>query len=208
MYNDISPALTVAATLSARSPFLSPFEKRAEAERAKRRFARERDMSDHLVFVRAYDAWLEVPPHTHSLPRLATVLPCLVSAAPCPCLRRLATSYGRDGQGVKDARPRRQGCGRALARARPELVGPGQRRSCTCRGAGSRQRDRHQRHTKGVPYISEAGEPAPPRPPHEARELDPRQGTPASLPGARAVPAAGGRLAPRASIPVHTPRRT
>ncbi|KAJ1487391.1 hypothetical protein T484DRAFT_1786768 [Baffinella frigidus] len=36
------PALTIAATLSSRSPFLSPFEKRQEADRAKRSFSRPR----------------------------------------------------------------------------------------------------------------------------------------------------------------------
>jgi ATP-dependent RNA helicase DHX57 len=53
----VEPALTIAATLSSRSPFLAPLEKRAEADRAKRSFSRPRDKSDHLLSVRAFEQW-------------------------------------------------------------------------------------------------------------------------------------------------------
>jgi hypothetical protein len=45
-------ALTVAATLSFRSPFLSPFDKRNEADAAKAQF--KAGQSDHLTVLRAY----------------------------------------------------------------------------------------------------------------------------------------------------------
>lgn len=45
-------ALTVAATLSFRTPFLAPFDKRAEADAAKMRF--KAGQSDHLTVLRAY----------------------------------------------------------------------------------------------------------------------------------------------------------
>ena len=47
--------LTIAATLSTRSPFLAPIGKRDEADAARRRFAT--GQSDHLTLLRAYDAW-------------------------------------------------------------------------------------------------------------------------------------------------------
>jgi ATP-dependent RNA helicase DHX57 len=60
VFGCIDPILTVAATMSTRSPFVCPFEKRAEANRAKRAFSKPRDKSDHILAVRAYDAWLAV----------------------------------------------------------------------------------------------------------------------------------------------------
>ena len=51
----LSPVLTVAATISSRSPFVSPLERRDAADAAKRGFAREQ--SDHLAVLAAYQGW-------------------------------------------------------------------------------------------------------------------------------------------------------
>jgi len=51
----LSPVLTVAATISSRSPFVSPLERREAADAAKRGFAREQ--SDHLAVLAAYEGW-------------------------------------------------------------------------------------------------------------------------------------------------------
>jgi len=59
VFGCVDPVLTIAATMSSRSPFLSPFEKRQEANKAKRSFSKPRDKSDHILAFRAYDAWLE-----------------------------------------------------------------------------------------------------------------------------------------------------
>jgi len=53
MFGVANDALTVAATLSYRSPFQSPLSKREEADRAKMAFATAQ--SDHLTVVRAYN---------------------------------------------------------------------------------------------------------------------------------------------------------
>jgi len=55
MFRCVDPVLTVAAALSGRSPFLSPMDKRDEANESKRKFARGN--SDHLTVVHAYDEW-------------------------------------------------------------------------------------------------------------------------------------------------------
>ena len=50
------PALTLAAAMSlARSPFLSPMDKRQEAQAARAPFCKER--SDHMALLRAYEGW-------------------------------------------------------------------------------------------------------------------------------------------------------
>ena len=59
VFGCLDPILTIAATLSTRSPFLAPFDRRQEADRAKRQFSKDRDKSDHLLSVRAYQAWTE-----------------------------------------------------------------------------------------------------------------------------------------------------
>ena len=51
----IDPVLTIAATVSAKSPFLSPFECRDAADEAKQRFAA--DDSDLLAMLNAYLEW-------------------------------------------------------------------------------------------------------------------------------------------------------
>lgn len=58
IFGCMDPALTIAATLSERSPFYAPFEKREEARAAKLKFAWGK--SDLLTFVRAFNAWREL----------------------------------------------------------------------------------------------------------------------------------------------------
>jgi HrpA-like RNA helicase len=53
MFGCADEALTIAATLSFRSPFLSPPQRREEADRAKRQFAT--GQSDHLTVLKAYN---------------------------------------------------------------------------------------------------------------------------------------------------------
>jgi HrpA-like RNA helicase len=52
IFNCLDPILTVAACLSYRSPFASPFGMQDEADRAHERFASS--MSDHLAALEAY----------------------------------------------------------------------------------------------------------------------------------------------------------
>lgn len=53
----IEPALTIAASMSARNPFVSPFDKRDEADAARKQFAE--DGSDHLAILLAVTKWKE-----------------------------------------------------------------------------------------------------------------------------------------------------
>eukprot|EP01113_Clastostelium_recurvatum_P050098 TRINITY_DN9407_c0_g1_i4.p1 TRINITY_DN9407_c0_g1~~TRINITY_DN9407_c0_g1_i4.p1 ORF type:complete len:475 (+),score=50.42 TRINITY_DN9407_c0_g1_i4:113-1426(+) len=55
----IDPILTIAATMSYRTPFLSPLEKRAEAAAAQKEFGLKSAKSDHLAFLRAYEGWIQ-----------------------------------------------------------------------------------------------------------------------------------------------------
>ena len=57
-------ALTLGAVLSARSPFLSPAERREEADRSKRAFSDEPTpaQSDHIAVLRAYRTYDSLPP--------------------------------------------------------------------------------------------------------------------------------------------------
>eukprot|EP00656_Telonema_subtile_P030709 TRINITY_DN33695_c0_g1_i1.p1 TRINITY_DN33695_c0_g1~~TRINITY_DN33695_c0_g1_i1.p1 ORF type:complete len:686 (+),score=123.78 TRINITY_DN33695_c0_g1_i1:102-2159(+) len=51
-------ALTVAASLASRNPFMSPMDKREEADRAKAKFVHSAlGPSDHVIVLNAYDAW-------------------------------------------------------------------------------------------------------------------------------------------------------
>ncbi|CAM9733911.1 unnamed protein product [Chrysoparadoxa australica] len=52
----IEPALTIAASMSCRSPFFSPFDKREQANAARWREL-NRFNSDHLTLLTAFDAW-------------------------------------------------------------------------------------------------------------------------------------------------------
>ncbi|TMW48422.1 hypothetical protein DOY81_006512 [Sarcophaga bullata] len=58
IFQCLDSILTIAACLSHKSPFVSPFNKRAEAEKCKREFALCN--SDHLTCLLAYKKWLEV----------------------------------------------------------------------------------------------------------------------------------------------------
>ena len=52
----LEPALTIAAAMSlSRSPFLSPMDRRQEAQQARKPFCTER--SDHMALLRAYEGW-------------------------------------------------------------------------------------------------------------------------------------------------------
>lgn len=61
-------ALTIAAALSSRSPFLNPHERRQEVDQLRSKWARALApaagmQSDHLAVVAAYEAWSSVPRH-------------------------------------------------------------------------------------------------------------------------------------------------
>jgi Helicase associated domain (HA2)/Oligonucleotide/oligosaccharide-binding (OB)-fold len=51
----VEPALTIAAAMSSKSPFLSPFDNRDAAEEAKKNLSL--DYSDHLTILTAFDKW-------------------------------------------------------------------------------------------------------------------------------------------------------
>lgn len=52
MLRCVRPALTLAATLSCRTPFVAPLDKRDEADRARKSFGGKKQNSDHLVRAR------------------------------------------------------------------------------------------------------------------------------------------------------------
>lgn len=56
IFNCLDPIMTVVAGLSARDPFMMPFDKKELAESAKAQFA-ARNYSDHLALVRAFEGW-------------------------------------------------------------------------------------------------------------------------------------------------------
>jgi HrpA-like RNA helicase len=58
LFQCTDPALTIAASMSARSPFVSPFDKRDEADVARKEFAMEG--SDHLTTLNAFNTWKEM----------------------------------------------------------------------------------------------------------------------------------------------------
>lgn len=57
MLKCLDPILTIAASLSGRSPFMSPMEKREEATAARSKLAGN-SKSDHMAVVLAYNGWL------------------------------------------------------------------------------------------------------------------------------------------------------
>ncbi|XP_069118914.1 putative ATP-dependent RNA helicase DHX57 [Argopecten irradians] len=57
IFRCLDPALTIAATLSFKSPFVTPFDKKEEATKKKVEFATGN--SDHLTMVKAYQGWIE-----------------------------------------------------------------------------------------------------------------------------------------------------
>jgi HrpA-like RNA helicase len=58
LFQCTDPALTIAASMSARSPFVSPFDKRDEADAARKEFAI--GGSDHLTTLNAFNTWKEM----------------------------------------------------------------------------------------------------------------------------------------------------
>eukprot|EP00978_Attheya_sp_CCMP212_P018599 scaffold51117_cov43-Attheya_sp.AAC.3 len=58
MFGCIDPALTIAASMTARNPFMSPFDKRDAADAARKEFATEG--SDHLTTLFAFNQWKEI----------------------------------------------------------------------------------------------------------------------------------------------------
>jgi len=58
LFGCIDPALTIAAAMSARNPFMSPFDKREEADAARKQFSTLG--SDHLTTLTAFDMWREL----------------------------------------------------------------------------------------------------------------------------------------------------
>ena len=55
IFRCVEPVLTIAASMSFKNPFLSPFDKRDEADMVKKGFAVH--SSDHLTCLKAYDGW-------------------------------------------------------------------------------------------------------------------------------------------------------
>ncbi|KNC70636.1 hypothetical protein SARC_16835, partial [Sphaeroforma arctica JP610] len=64
MFGCTDPILTMGAVLSCRSPFLSPMDKREEANKAKASFSLGK--SDHLTCLRVYEEWRKVREHSNS----------------------------------------------------------------------------------------------------------------------------------------------
>ena len=58
LFGCVNPALTIAASMSARSPFMSPFDKREQADAARKEFAT--DDSDHLTVLNAFNQWKDL----------------------------------------------------------------------------------------------------------------------------------------------------
>jgi HrpA-like RNA helicase len=56
MLGCLDPILTIAASMSSKSPFVAPFDKREEADRCKRIIAKK-CQSDHIALVYAYNNW-------------------------------------------------------------------------------------------------------------------------------------------------------
>ncbi|XP_064538961.1 putative ATP-dependent RNA helicase DHX57 [Drosophila montana] len=63
IFQCLDSVLTIAACLSNKSPFVSPLNKRVEADKRKRQFAL--DHSDHLTVLNAYRKWLVVAKRGH-----------------------------------------------------------------------------------------------------------------------------------------------
>lgn len=56
LFGCLDPIVTIAATMSLKSPFQAPFGKQGAADAAKKVFA-GKHMSDHLAMAAAYDGW-------------------------------------------------------------------------------------------------------------------------------------------------------
>ncbi|KAJ1555198.1 ATPdependent RNA helicase [Nowakowskiella sp. JEL0078] len=58
IFHCLDPVLTIAAAMSIKSPFVSPFDKRDIADEKKREFTT--GLSDHLTILTAYNDWIEM----------------------------------------------------------------------------------------------------------------------------------------------------
>eukprot|EP00039_Didymoeca_costata_P003149 m.65483 g.65483 ORF g.65483 m.65483 type:complete len:1368 (+) comp11739_c0_seq1:318-4421(+) len=58
MFSCVDPILTIAACLSYRSPFVTPFGRMEEADEKKKQYTA--DQSDHLAMLRCYEAWMDL----------------------------------------------------------------------------------------------------------------------------------------------------
>jgi HrpA-like RNA helicase len=58
LFGCTDPLLTLAASMSARSPFVSPFDQREQADQARKKFAE--GSSDHLTILNAFNQWSEL----------------------------------------------------------------------------------------------------------------------------------------------------
>jgi HrpA-like RNA helicase len=58
LFGCIEPALTIAASMSSKNPFVSPFENRDAADEARQQFSTED--SDHLTVLTAFNEWKDV----------------------------------------------------------------------------------------------------------------------------------------------------
>jgi HrpA-like RNA helicase len=56
MFGCVNPILTLAASMSTRSPFVSPFDQRQQADEARRKFS-AKTSSDHLTILNAFNDW-------------------------------------------------------------------------------------------------------------------------------------------------------
>lgn len=58
LFGCVDPMLTLASAMSARSPFMSPFDQRQQADEARKNFSVEG--SDHFTILNAFDQWSEL----------------------------------------------------------------------------------------------------------------------------------------------------
>ncbi|KAL8214402.1 hypothetical protein R6Q57_003851 [Mikania cordata] len=58
IFQCVNPALTIAAALASRSPFVLPISRKEEADEAKRSFAGD-SCSDHIALLKAFEGWKE-----------------------------------------------------------------------------------------------------------------------------------------------------
>ena len=58
LFDCVDPLLTLAAAMSSRSPFMSPFDMRDQADEARKTFAVAG--SDHLTILNAFNQWSEL----------------------------------------------------------------------------------------------------------------------------------------------------
>lgn len=56
VFRCLDPCLTIAASMAHRSPFMSPFDKREEADKIRRNMSNF-NLSDHLTLLKAYQGW-------------------------------------------------------------------------------------------------------------------------------------------------------